>query len=65
MNMLKLRKDDFPDVCVQCELCVKSLRDAIQAHTATQIKDADIAHAYVESAMFELLKFLQRREERC
>lgn len=65
MNMLKLNQEDFPDVCVKCEECVQSIRDAITAHTVTQIKDADIAHSFVESAMMELLKFLQRREERC
>jgi len=34
-------------------------------HTTSQIKDADIAQKFVESAMIELLKFLKQREERC
>lgn len=58
MNMLKLNQEDFPDVCIKCDQCVKSIKDAITAHTVAQIKDADIAHSFVESAMMELLKFL-------
>ena len=58
MNMLNLNQEDFPDVCIKCEWCVKSIRDAIAAHTATQIKDADIAQSFVDSAMMELMKFL-------
>jgi len=65
LNLLKLNQDDFPDVCVECAQCVKSIRDAIQTHTTAQIRDTDIALAFVEEAMQELLKFLQRREERC
>ena len=29
MNLLKLNHGDFPDVCVECDQCVKSIRDAI------------------------------------
>lgn len=31
--MLKLRNEDFPDVCIKCDECMKSIRDAIKAHT--------------------------------
>ena len=41
------------------------IREAIISHTTQQIKDADIAQMFVESAMSELLKFLKKREEKC
>ena len=34
-------------------------------HTNSQIKDAEIAQKFIESAMTELLKFLKQREEKC
>lgn len=65
VKLLKLTKDDFPDVCVGCEQCVKSIKNAMEVRALNQIRDADIANKFVESAMIELLKFLQRREEIC
>lgn len=35
MNLLKLNQEDFPDVCVKCEECMKSIKDAIESHTTT------------------------------
>ena len=52
-------------MCVKCEQCVNAIRQAIQAQTQMQIKNADIAQLFVESAMTELLNFLLRREEHC
>jgi len=65
INVLHLNEDEFPDVCVRCEHCTNSVRSAIKAHTATHIKDSDLASAFVQSAEAELMKYLNRREERC
>lgn len=65
MNLLKLTKDDFPEVCVNCEQCVQSIKTAMGVRAVNQIKDADIASKFVESAMIEIVKFLRRREEAC
>lgn len=35
INALHLKEEDFPDVCLRCDLCVKSIKEAIQVHTAT------------------------------
>ena len=64
-NLLKLDDSDFPDVCVKCEQCMQQIRDTIKVHTSSQIKDADIAQKFVDSAMAELTAFFQRREEHC
>jgi len=63
--LLKLDDSDFPDVCVKCKQCMQQIRDTIKVHTSSQIKDADIAHKFVDSAMAELTAFFQRREEHC
>ena len=60
--MRKLTQEDFPDICAMCEQCIQSFRNAIQAHIATQIKDTDMLHTFVETAMLKLLQFLQERE---
>lgn len=64
-NLLHLREEDFPDVCIECQHCVSSLRQAIEGHTASQIRDPEMAAVFVDEAMAELLKFLEMREERC
>ena len=65
LNLIKLKENDFPDVCIYCKQCIKQIRSAIEVHTNSQIKDAVIAQKFIESAMTELLKFLKQREEKC
>ena len=48
-----------------CKQCMQQIRDTIKVHTSSQIKDADIAQKFVDSAMAELTAFFQRREEHC
>jgi len=49
-DAIKLNEEDFPDVCVQCDLCVKSIKEAVQVHSASQIKDSSLAEAFALSA---------------
>ena len=64
-NILKLNEEDFPDVCVECQQCLKSIREAIMTHTNHQIKDPDIASLFIESAMQEMTNVLREREAGC
>ena len=34
-NLLKLKQNDFPDVSIHCELCIRQIRSAIELHTAS------------------------------
>ena len=63
MNLLQLNQGDFPDVCIQCDQCMTSIKVAIRDHTMAQIKDADIAQMFIEAATAQLLKFIREREE--
>ena len=44
---------------------MNSFKSTIRQHAMSQIKDADIAQMFIISATNELMKFLQRREEKC
>ena len=46
LNLLNLDNVDFPDVCINCNLCMQQVRNAITSRANLQIKDADVAQEF-------------------